>query len=161
MGKPLCTDHDVTLDSQYFLSCIATLRTSAIGVFYTLCVDDQKARRGFPPLFCTGHANYIFLKLAPKHLRHLDQAHSSWKSTHVPFTTRETHSAAFATGIRFSANTARHKIFHINQPSLVSSACACSPTESWTSSNASRLMSLGYLFLIPRAYAIHMIVNRL
>jgi hypothetical protein len=85
MGKSLCIDRDVALDPSHFLSCIVALRMSAIRIFYTLCVDDQKARRGFAPLFCTDHANYIFLKAVPEHLRRLDQAHSTWKSTHAPF----------------------------------------------------------------------------
>ncbi len=49
------------------LASVVAFLASTIAVLDALRVDDQKARRGFAPLFCTGRANYIFLKPAPEH----------------------------------------------------------------------------------------------
>lgn len=65
MRQALGIDRNVALDSRYFLAGVVAFFPGTIGILHTLCVDDQKARRGFAPLFCTSLANHIFLKPAP------------------------------------------------------------------------------------------------
>ena len=65
MRQALGIDRNVALDSRYFLAGVVAFLARAIGILDALRVDDQKARRGFAPLFCTSLANHIFLKPAP------------------------------------------------------------------------------------------------
>jgi len=65
VGQALGIDRNVALDSRYLLAGVVAFLTRAIGILDALRVDDQKARRGFAPLFCTSLANHIFLKPAP------------------------------------------------------------------------------------------------
>jgi len=65
VGQALRIDGNVALDPRYFLAGIVALLSCAIGILDALCVDDQKARRGFAPLSYTSLANHIFLKPAP------------------------------------------------------------------------------------------------
>ena len=63
--QSLSIDDNVTLDPRDFFAGIIALLSGTIRVLDALCVDDQKARRGFAPLSCTSLANSIFLKPAP------------------------------------------------------------------------------------------------
>lgn len=64
--QTLGIDSNMTLDAGNLLAGIVAFLSGAIGVLDALRVDDQKARRGSAPLFCTGRANRIFLKPAPE-----------------------------------------------------------------------------------------------
>jgi len=101
VGQALRIDGDVALDAGDLLPRVVALLLGAIGVLDALRVDDQKARRGAAPLFYAGRANYIFLKPVPERLRHLDQAHSTWRSTRAPCATSDIRSAACAIGSHF------------------------------------------------------------
>ncbi len=65
VGQALGVDGNVALDPRNLLARIVAFLSCAIGILDALRVDDQKARRGFAPLFCTSLANHIFLKPAP------------------------------------------------------------------------------------------------
>ncbi len=65
MGQSLGVDRDMAFDPRNFLAGVVALLLGTIGVLDALRVDDQEARRGFAPLFCTSLANRIFLKPAP------------------------------------------------------------------------------------------------
>ena len=92
---------DMPLDARNLFAGIVAFLAGAIGVLDALRVDDQKARRGFAPLSCTGRANHIFLKPAPERRNRLNQARSTWRSRHAPCAISETHSTASVTGSRF------------------------------------------------------------
>ena len=66
VGQALSIDRNVTFDPRDFLASVVALFARTIRVLDALCVDDQKARRGFAPLFGTSLANHIFLKPAPR-----------------------------------------------------------------------------------------------
>lgn len=66
VGQALGINGNVALDSRNLFAGVVALLAGTIGVLHALRVDDQKARRGFAPLFCTSRANHIFLKPVPE-----------------------------------------------------------------------------------------------
>ena len=89
---------NVAFDARHLLASIVTFLSRTIGVLDALRVDDQKARRGFAPLSCTGRANHIFLKPVPERLSRLNRVRSTWRSTHAPCAISGIHLAASAIG---------------------------------------------------------------
>jgi hypothetical protein len=65
MGQTLRSDCDMTLDAGNFFAGIITLLFGAVGVFYALGINDQKAGQAVAPLFGAGLANQFFLTPAP------------------------------------------------------------------------------------------------
>jgi len=66
MGQAEHIHGNMTLDTRYLLAGVVAFLFGAIGILHTLCVDDDEARRGVPPLFASDLANLIFLMPAPK-----------------------------------------------------------------------------------------------
>lgn len=64
--QALRIDRYMALDARNLFARVVALLARTICVLHALRVDDQKARRGLAPLFCTSRANHIFLKPAPE-----------------------------------------------------------------------------------------------
>jgi hypothetical protein len=134
------------LDARDFLTCVIAF---AVGILYTLGINDAKIGLDVASLSGTRRANLIFLMPVLAGSLPLLASHSTAKSNDVPSAISENRSVSSAIGNRFSANTAPHKKSHINQLLLVAFSSSPLLNNSRICSNWSRLMSLGYFFLIP------------
>jgi hypothetical protein len=115
------------LDTGDFLACIIAFAVSTIGIFYTLGINDAKARFDVASLSGTRRANLIFLMPVPAGYLCLLAYHSTAKNNDVPSAISENPSAASAIGNRFSISTAPHKIYRTNQLGAGASSCAHFP----------------------------------
>lgn len=67
MRQPEHVYGNMALDARDLFTGIIAFLLGTLGGLHTLRVEDDKARRGVPPLFAAGLANLIFLMPVPRH----------------------------------------------------------------------------------------------